>query len=254
MFEKDTSAPASMFAGVNASIVAMTVVIVIAAYWISCSKTSKVKSSIDNEYYNVLEEYHDANDAAELLSRLNMRMFRFLAYLKDKYDINSYNDGTSNGTRDFNDSLNHMPWDANSLPVGALSGSAADNERLRAIARRALERYNPEVIYENHPTRGDGTAYTLNKGARLMLCLRDKKQHKLVDDDVLLFVTLHELAHMGNDEWGHEPVFWEVFKYILVEAKAAGVYEPINFEKYPVDYCGLHINYNPYFDNGVKNI
>jgi hypothetical protein len=50
-----------------------------------------------------------------------------------------------------------------------------------------------------------------------------------------------------TDSWGHEKDFWVAFKYLLEEAKDAGIYVPIDYTNHPVDYCGLVIKDNPYF-------
>jgi hypothetical protein len=42
--------------------------------------------------------------------------------------------------------------------------------------------------------------------------------------DALVFVALHELAHVACDEIGHTPRFWDEFRYILDEATRIGAY------------------------------
>jgi hypothetical protein len=71
-----------------------------------------------------------------------------------------------------------------------------------------------------------------------------------------MFVVIHELAHIANERWGHssESQFWEIFKFLLHEAKLCGMHTPVDYSKYPVMYCGLNVNYNPYFDDNVKKM
>jgi hypothetical protein len=47
---------------------------------------------------------------------------------------------------------------------------------------------------------------------------------------------------------GHEPDFWENFKFLLEEAKLAGIHEPIDYNEKPVEYCGMSIHDNPYYE------
>jgi hypothetical protein len=47
---------------------------------------------------------------------------------------------------------------------------------------------------------------------------------------------------------GHKQEFWENFKFLLQNAKEAGIYEPIDYKKNPTQYCSMPINDNPYFD------
>jgi len=98
------------------------------------------------------------------------------------------------------------------------------------------------------------TAYTINKGTKMMFCLRDRKTLKLHDVDTLLFVALHEISHIGNKAWEHGTDFWEIFKFVLKEANESGVYTPVNYAKENIVYCGLTVTYNPYFDNSLRNI
>ena len=65
-----------------------------------------------------------------------------------------------------------------------------------------------------------------------------------------MFVNLHELTHIAStkNDPGHKIDFWKNFKIILQEAKEIGVYKPINYKKTPVNYCGMNIFYNPYFN------
>ena len=76
-------------------------------------------------------------------------------------------------------------------------------------------------------------SYTINK-EKMFLCLYDENG-KYYDKNMLVYVTLHELAHAFNPSIGHTPLFHETFMKILKEAEKAGVYNP-NIK--PIqDYC-----------------
>jgi hypothetical protein len=47
---------------------------------------------------------------------------------------------------------------------------------------------------------------------------------------------------------GHKQDFWQNFKYLLENAKAANIYQPVNYKKEPQEYCGMTIHDNPYYD------
>jgi len=112
-----------------------------------------------------------------------------------------------------------------------------------------LHRYDWQKMRENSPFNLEGTtAYMENKGEIFAFCLRNKN-NEFFDDNTLMFVTLHELAHLMTDSWGHEKDFWISFKYLLEEAYEAGIYKPVDYSDHPVDYCGLVIKDNPYFYN-----
>ena len=93
------------------------------------------------------------------------------------------------------------------------------------------------------------TAYSENKGEKIAFCLNKKKEGgKLIDLDTLTFVAIHELAHVMTKEEGHKLVFWQNFKFLLENAKEAGIYHPVNYKQNPTEYCGMQITDNPYYD------
>lgn len=108
--------------------------------------------------------------------------------------------------------------------------------------------FNPKKILETLPT-SKYTAYSENKGEKLAFCLNKKKDgDNLIDMNTLTFVALHELAHISTKSIGHTPEFWENFKFLLIQAEKINIYNPINYEKKPKEYCGMEINHNPYYD------
>jgi hypothetical protein len=113
---------------------------------------------------------------------------------------------------------------------------------------RLVENFNPKKISETLPT-SELTAFSENKGEKIAFCLNKKKNgSKLIDINTLTFVALHELSHVGTKSVGHGQEFWQNFKWILENAKEAGIYSPIDYKKYPEEYCGMTINDNPYYD------
>ena len=95
------------------------------------------------------------------------------------------------------------------------------------------------------------TSYSINKGEKIVLCIRSKdQQKKLVDLNTMMFVVLHELAHIATKSIGHTPEFWDNFKWILKEAVNTGVYKSQDFNNKPVEYCGIQITDNPLNHDG----
>uniref|UniRef100_A0A6C0KU52 WLM domain-containing protein n=1 Tax=viral metagenome TaxID=1070528 RepID=A0A6C0KU52_9ZZZZ len=76
-------------------------------------------------------------------------------------------------------------------------------------------------------------SYTINK-KKIHLCLFDK-DGKYYDKNMLIYVTLHELAHVRCDEVGHTDKFHTIFSDILDTAAKNGIYDP----KKPIikNYC-----------------
>tara|TARA_B100001093_G_C26320811_1_gene797595 strand:- start:35 stop:631 length:597 start_codon:yes stop_codon:yes gene_type:complete len=116
--------------------------------------------------------------------------------------------------------------------------------------KRLVKGYNPKKIYETLPT-SKYTAYSENKGEKIAFCLDTEKsgpESKLIDENTLTFVAIHELAHVASVSIGHTDEFWKNFKFLLEEAVELGVYTPIDYKNNNKRYCGTDITDNPYYD------
>lgn len=118
--------------------------------------------------------------------------------------------------------------------------------------RRLKDGFNPKKISEILPT-SSYTAYSENKGEKVAFCLNknSKDNHdndNIIDDHTLTFVAIHELSHIATESIGHKSEFWENFKFLLEEAKAADIHHPSDYKKEPREYCGMKISDNPYYD------
>lgn len=119
-----------------------------------------------------------------------------------------------------------------------------DDERIH----RLVQKFNPKKVSETLPT-SEYTAYSENKGEKLAFCVDKKKGGtKLIDINTLTFVAIHELSHIMTESEGHKQEFWQNFKFMLEQAKAAGIYSPVDYKKNPQPYCGMDITDNPYYD------
>lgn len=67
-------------------------------------------------------------------------------------------------------------------------------------------------------------SYTINK-TRIYMCLKDENGN-YYDDNSLIFVLLHELAHVICKSIGHTNEFQKIFNDLLVEGAKAGIYDP----------------------------
>jgi len=119
-----------------------------------------------------------------------------------------------------------------------------DNEDVQ----RLVQKFNPTTISETLPT-SEHTAYSENKGEKIAFCLNKKKEGtKLIDLNTLTFVAIHELSHVMTKTEGHNRDFWENFKFLLINAKEANIYNPVDYKNSPQPYCGMTITDNPYYD------
>jgi hypothetical protein len=114
--------------------------------------------------------------------------------------------------------------------------------------KRLVDGFNPKKVMETLPT-SEYTAYSENKGEKLAFCLNTEKGGStMIDEHTLTFVAIHELSHIATKSIGHKTEFWENFKFLLEEAKAAGIHTPRDYKKEPQKYCGMTIRDSPAFD------
>jgi hypothetical protein len=121
-----------------------------------------------------------------------------------------------------------------------LQATQKDDSRVSLL----IERFNPDNLLEK-PKGSKHTAYSVNKGEKIVLCLRDKKTDELIKLNTLMFVSLHELAHVMTKSIGHTDEFWDNFRYLLKEAIKINIFEHIDYSKEPEPYCGINITDTP---------
>lgn len=108
-------------------------------------------------------------------------------------------------------------------------------------------RFSPDVFVENDMQSSD-TSYSENKGQKIVVCLRDKTkkpQYPLIDENTVMFVMLHEMAHLMTATIGHTQEFWNNFKRILHDAVKLSIYQSVNYTQQPTPYCGMTITDTP---------
>ena len=168
-----------------------------------------VRSSVDNKTYKVRKVGNKAK-AADTLARLSQKLSSLVAYLNQ-----------SNQSQDkYNQDIN-----------------------------RLVERFDTNAIAEASEFISDGslTSYTVNKGEKIGFCLkcRECDNETFEEDNTLVFVGVHELAHIANDEEGHGAKFQELNKFLLGKATECGVWSFQDYKSQPVRYCGTLINGMP---------
>jgi predicted metal-dependent hydrolase len=97
------------------------------------------------------------------------------------------------------------------------------------------------LIYENDPN-SNLTSFSINKGEELAFCLKSKKTGEVHDINLLMYVTLHEMAHIACPEVGHGELFKNIFKFLTEQAIEIGIYRKDDYEKQPVEYCGMMLS------------
>ena len=116
---------------------------------------------------------------------------------------------------------------------------------------RLYKNFRPDAISESSPNN-NYTSYSINKGEKIVFCLRKKKgshKNELMDLNTMMFVAIHELAHLITKSIGHTPEFWANMKFLLQQAikKDVNVYEKQDFSSNPEQYCGMTITDSPLY-------
>ncbi len=185
-------------------------------------ESKKVCNSLDERCYPIASKYNPTTykTASEKLAYLNKFCLELMKYMRNKYLFEG-------------------------------KGTAGQ----KRMVSRIMANYNPDTIVENVPIDKNFTSYVDDKGAvKFAICLREKntKEENFHNNNILEYVVMHEMSHMGSIAFGHDdPEFWINLKNLISDAKEAGLHEPINYELTPVNYCSLPVDYNPYFDTSL---
>jgi hypothetical protein len=99
-----------------------------------------------------------------------------------------------------------------------------------------------EINIMETPADEKHTSYTINKGEKIVLCLRSKFLNNIHDMNTIMYVVIHELAHVACPEYGHTPLFKKIFIFLLKQSEKINIYKSIDYRINPQDYCGMTIN------------
>lgn len=223
-----------MLININCAII----IIIILLLYCECSKygvrtfftTTKVKSPADGNEYRVLVDYDDKQRAAELIGQVNL----FTKKLVDQMRAD-YIDMTEEEY------------------IHKYRGNSLEYAKGREVTEILMDRYSPSSLMENEPESPDKTAFTRDKGRVISLCLREKTSGKnnFHSLDMILFVMLHELAHVITPEINHSDRFWVNFKFLLEYAQQRGLYFSPDYGESHEEYCSTKVEYNPVYDRGL---
>lgn len=166
-------------------------------------KVVLVKSDIDSNLYLVRDQ-EDKQLAANLLSKIWINMQKLDKYLFENKD---------------------------------------KYPKYEKYIKQMNEKLKKSKIQES-TDNGVYTSYSINKGEQLIFCLRSRKQNnnKLHDLNLLMYVVLHEMAHVACPEFGHTDLFKRIFAFLATEAIKLNIYEKIEFRTDNREYCGLTIS------------
>lgn len=190
-------------------LIVVIIVIIVIFYYVDKNKlfineAIYIKSDFDNKNY-LVRDFDDKEEAAYMLSIIRLNIIKLKEYLNSIKDTSA---------KEFKPYINQL------------------NRKMKDI-----------VLTENSPD-GTYTSYTVNKGDEIALCLRSTKDTKLHDINIIMYVVLHELAHVACPEIDHTPLFKKIFIFFLIESQNIDIYKHISYDILPQDYCGITISEN----------
>lgn len=110
---------------------------------------------------------------------------------------------------------------------------------------RLIKRYDTSNVYEGRPSPGGSgdTSYTINKGEKVVYCLRSARSKNLHEKNVIMYTVIHELGHIAGIKYdGHGAEFQTNFRWLLDRSIEIGIYNPVNYSTNPKEFCGIMIN------------
>lgn len=118
-----------------------------------------------------------------------------------------------------------------------------DNDKERV--RRLEKNYRPDNLSEAIP-KANYTSYSVNKGEKIVFCIRSKNNKENLEDiNTVMFVAIHEMAHVITKSVGHTSEFWNNMKFLLKKAIKLNVYKQHDYKNNPISYCGVEITDSP---------
>ena len=174
--------------------------------------TMPEKSSLDQLIYKV-QNHYDSKEAANMLAEIRKRLCKLITNLQRRY-----------------------PNDPRTKRVTNRFGKRNCKGNLKVI----------QYMIESEPDpTNDFTSYSLNKGEKIVFCLRSEETKQLHDINIIMFVAIHELAHVMSVTIGHNEEFYTNFRFLLQEAIHDNLYEYVDYSKTPKNYCGMEITSTP---------
>jgi predicted metal-dependent hydrolase len=105
-----------------------------------------------------------------------------------------------------------------------------------------LDKRCDKIIIKENTENNNFTSYSVNKGEEIIFCLRSKIDNSLHDINMMMYVAIHEIAHVACPEIGHTPLFKKIFKFFLETGIKLNIYEYVNYENNIQEYCGIYID------------
>ena len=172
------------------------------------SEVSYQESFVDNDQY-LVRNLDDKEDAANMLAEMKKKLYTLSTFIEEK----------------------------------CKKSKEKNIQFIKPYNETILRKFNNIIIRESSENN-KFTSYSVNKGEEIVFCIRSKEDDKIHDINELMYVAIHEIAHVGCPEIGHTPLFLEINKILLEQAIECNVYKYKNYNLYPENYCGIQLSTN----------
>ena len=88
-----------------------------------------------------------------------------------------------------------------------------------------LDMMNDRNVFNEITIKTSSKSYTVNKHT-VYICVVDPSTNKYYDKNTVVYVLIHELAHVLCDEVGHTDKYRDIFNGLISEATSLGIYDP----------------------------
>lgn len=118
--------------------------------------------------------------------------------------------------------------------------SVKENADMFSYIQKISEKMDDVEIQES-TADSKYTSYTVNKGELLVFCIRSKETSEIHNFNDLLYVAIHEIAHIGCPEVGHTDLFFEINTFLIDKAIEYNIYKYTDYSLNNVEYCGMEL-------------
>lgn len=180
---------------------AILIIFILVGYVIYIKRNAVYVQSLRDGKYYLVKKSHDSQEAADLLALLRNNIEILANAAYNKYQIEPY----------------------------------------KGYMDRLYKKSKGIKITENI-NNSKYTSYSVEKGEELVFCIRSKIRINTIHDvNLLMYVVIHELAHIACPEYGHTPLFKDIFIKLATLAVELKIYRKIDFNKQSEEYCGMDI-------------
>ena len=174
-------------------------------------------------------------------------VYRYFALSEVTYSNNLYNSNKKKylvrNLSDKDEAINTLIKIENSLKL-LISKLLEDKTIINSDMYKYIEKINEKIDYveiQESPIDSKYTSYSVNKGELLVFCIRSKITYKIHDINDLLYVAIHEIAHIGCPEIGHTDLFFKINKFLINKAIEYGIYKYVDYSINSREDCGINL-------------